>query len=153
MNDWTIWSREAVALMSARNKAWPETYALEAGCPYRWDLATATLTFLDSDGRRRLAARIQLVGSLSLSEGTFLWSWANGTFPPGSWEEMHKVRQFGTDHDLLMLTTGEWRAGSAEALEALAIAGRVLGAPGCWIDSAEDPSVYFVILGFERLAR
>ena len=47
--DWAAWSRDAVALMQARNAAWTDRFS-KPGAPYTWDLDRATMTFPDDAG-------------------------------------------------------------------------------------------------------
>jgi hypothetical protein len=129
--DWRAWSAEAVSLMQARNREWVDRHHL-AGAPYFWDLATATIAFNRSS--IRVVADLCVIGTASKVEGTFLWAWANETISAEAKRGLEKVRAFGLEHDLGLLTRSELAGGRAEGLEALAIAGRVLKADGVWVD-------------------
>src|SRR5687767_7024312 len=125
--DWAAWSREAVQLMRRRNADWEQRFTLQ-GCPFVWDLETASIRFertLDD-----VVASICLVGTTSSPEGTFLWAWANEAIPSVTRRGLDLVRAFGAKHDLSVLTTAELPGGRPEALEMVAIAGRVLDADG-----------------------
>ena len=149
MNDrnWSAWSADAVSMMNSRNRAWVERYRL-AGAPYFWDLNTATMAF---DGTSsRTIADLCLVGTASKAEGTFLWAWANEGIPAEARRGLEKVRAFGEEFDLGLLTTPEHKGGRAEGLEAVAIAGRVLDADGVWVDERGDLTLFFALFNFRR---
>ena len=143
--DWTAWSREAVTLMQSRNAEWPERYGV-AGAPYRWDLSSGTLRFTRPAGD--VVASLRLVGTVCESQGTFLWSWADPQVPEAARAGIEAVRQFGAQHDLDLLETAEVTGGHSQALELLAIAGRILQAEGVFIDRMADMTLYFTIGGF-----
>lgn len=145
---WAEWSREAVAEMQARNQRWLARFSLD-GAPYRWDLDSATLAFTGAGGR--VAADICLIGTASVSEGTFRWAWASGT-PPIATRGLNLVRSFGEVHDLPLLTTAEWPGGRAEGLEMLAAAGRIQDAAGGFVDQAGDLTLFFTLSNFRVLA-
>jgi hypothetical protein len=143
--DWAAWSREAVQLMQKRNAEWQARFALER-CPFSWDLNTACIRF--QRGTDDVLASICLVGTTSASDGTFLWAWANEAIPAAAQKGLDLVRAFGAKHDLGLLTTGEFPGGRPEALEMLAVAGRVLEAEGVFIDAGPDVTCFFALSGF-----
>jgi hypothetical protein len=143
--DWQAWSREAVALMQARNQAFLAEFAL-AGLPYRWDLDWAQIAFT-GEGHATVAD-ICLIGSVSAHAGTFLWAWANQAIPRAAQARLHEVRAFGETHALTLLLTAEWPASRAEGLEMLAVAGRVLDAQGVFVDADGDRTFFFTLHGF-----
>jgi hypothetical protein len=145
MTDWSAWSREAVALMRQRNDAWQARYGL-TDQPYHWDLTSATIRFQrDTD---QVVASLRLVGTISESDGTFLSAWANETIPPAATEGLDAVRRFGEENDLPLLTAGEFPASRQDALEILAIAGRLLDAKGVFIDQSGDVTCFFALMSF-----
>ena len=145
--DWGAWSADAVALMNSRNRAWIARYQL-TGAPYVWDLNSATIAF---DGTsNRVVADLCVVGTVSKAEGSFLWAWANEDIPAGAKHGLEKVRAFGDEFDLGLLTTPRHNGGRAEGLEVLAIAGRVLDAAGVWVDERGDLTLFFALFNFRR---
>src|SRR5262245_1468814 len=72
--DWGAWSRESVALMQRRNDQWRAQFQL-TNDPFRWDLETATIRFQRANDQ--VVASLCLIGTISATEGTFLWGWAN----------------------------------------------------------------------------
>ena len=145
--DWGAWSADAVAMMNSRNRAWIERYRL-TGASYVWDLNSATIVF--DAIPNRVVADLCLVGTASKAEGSFLWAWANEDIPDGAKRGLEKVRAFGDEFDLGLLTTPRHNGGRAEGLEALAIAGRVLDAAGVWVDERDDLTLFFALFNFRR---
>ncbi len=139
--DWAEWSRQAVQQMQARNDAWQARFEL-GGARYSWDLNRADITFAD-----RVTARICVVGTTSAEEDAFLWSWANDSLPIQATQGIEKVRAFGEEHDLSLLTQPCMRGGRPEALEVMAISGRILDADGCFVDSG----IFFTLHDFRPI--
>jgi hypothetical protein len=140
--DWSRWSRESVALVEARNRDWHSRFGLHTQ-PYRFDLETATLTF--DRGSDLVVADLTVIGTTSRSEGTFLWSWANDSLPAMAASLTTRVRAFGEDNDLPLLTRPEWPAARPEGLEMLAISARILDAAGCFVHESGDVTYYFAL--------
>src|SRR5688500_2734387 len=106
--DWAAWSREAGRMMQARTNAWHARHKIVQGSSYRWDLERGTLQIAE------VTARLCCVGSASLSEGTFLWAWANEAIVPAARAGLEQVREFGERHGLALLTNAEWKGGRPE---------------------------------------
>ena len=143
--DWSEWSREAVRLTRERNNQWVAKFGLTDN-PYNWCLSRAEIMF-----RREkdfVVADICVVGTTSIHEGTFLWSWANEGIPENAKSDIHKVRKFGENNDLTLLIKEEWEGGRTEALEMLANSTRILDGEGAWVDTGTDVSIFFVLTNF-----
>ena len=147
ITDWASWSKEAVRLMQERNNLWQQRFAVSS-CPFDWDMGTATIRFRRD--RDEVIASICIVGTTSEHEGTFLWAWANEEIPSSARRQLELVREFGTRHDLQLLTTPEFPGGHAEALEMAAAAGRVLDADGVFIHPvSKDLTIFFALSDFQ----
>lgn len=145
--DWSAWSQEAVRLMQERNRKWVQSYNLE-GCPYQWSLDKAQLVFRsDSD---QVVCDICVIGSLSRSEGTFRWAWANKAIPACAQRDLANVREFGEVHALELLTRAEWPGARPEGLEMAAVAARILDADGIWVADTGDVTLLFALSNFRR---
>jgi hypothetical protein len=131
--------------MQARNQAFIDKYGL-SGQPYRWNLEQGQMAFALAE--HAVVADLCAVGSVSASEGTFLWAWANEAFPPQAKQRLPEVRGFGERHDLGLLMSAEWAGGHAEGLEMLAVAGRILDADGTWVDPDGDVTFFFTLHQF-----
>jgi hypothetical protein len=145
MTDWAEWSRQAVAEMQARNEEWLTGFSLK-GAPYRWDLGTAELIFVRAGDH--VVADICAVGTVSEAQGTFLWAWANDAIPSTAMRGLELVRAFGETHDLPLLITPEWPGSLPDGLEMLAIAGRVQGADGAFVDGEQGLKLLFTLSRF-----
>lgn len=148
--NWSAWRQEAVRLMQERNAAWVRSYSLE-GCPYRWSLDEAQLVFsADSDD---VVCDICVIGSVSRSEGTFCWAWANETIPSCGQRGLAMVREFGQSHTLELLIRPQWPGGRPEGLEMAAVASRILDADGVWIEETGDLTLFFSLSNFRKRLR
>jgi len=148
--DWSAWSQEAVRLMQARNRTWVQSYSLDAR-PCQWSLDDAELVFrCESD---EVVSDICVIGSVSRSEGTFCWAWANEAIPSCAQANLTRVREFGEVWALELLTKPQWPGARPEGLEMAAVAGRILDADGIWIEEAGDVTLFFALSNFRRRRR
>jgi hypothetical protein len=91
-----------------------------------------------------------VLGSLSASEATFLWAWANEAIPIQARKDLEKVHEFGQRNALHLLTSPEWTGGTPEALEMAAAAARVLDASGVWTETTADITLFFALSRFSK---
>ena len=143
-SDWGAWSREAVRLMQERNAIWMRDYDLE-GRRYHWSMDQAELVFPAESVS--VVAGICVIGSISVSTGTFLWAWANDAIPVHARRGLERVREFGEANGLELLTKPEWPGDRSHGLEMAAVAGRVLGAEGIWI-APGNLTLFFALSDF-----
>jgi Family of unknown function (DUF6882) len=143
--DWSQWSREATEMMQRLNKAWLSEYDL-GGSQYHWDMNTAEIIFQNPNHIVR--AGICVIGSTSLSEGSFLWSWANSSIPETAKSRIDEVRRFGQIHDLPLLYKPDWPGDKADGLEMLTVSSRILAAKGSWVEPLGDVTLFFALLNF-----
>jgi len=123
--------------MQERNGAWIRSNRLE-GCPYEWSLDDARLVFR-SEGDE-VVSDICVIGSVSRSQGTFCWAWANEAIPSCAQRNLARVREFGKVEALELLIRPEWPA----------VAGRILDADGIWIEETGDVTLFFALSNFRR---
>jgi hypothetical protein len=95
-----------------------------------------------------VVADICVIGTVSESQGTFRWAWANEAIPSAAIRGLDLIRAFGEAHDLPRLITPEWPGGRADGLEMLAIAGRVLDADGGFVDGERDLTLLLTLSHF-----
>ncbi|MDP1829081.1 MAG: hypothetical protein Q8L48_37810 [Archangium sp.] len=95
--DLSAWSREAVEQLGARSAQLRQRHAISERAAYTWDLDTAELKL---DGH---VFRLVTVGTVA--GASFLWVWANEAIPVIAKEGLERVRQFGAQNDLSLLTT------------------------------------------------
>jgi hypothetical protein len=148
--NWAAWSQEAVHLMQERNTAWTRNYGLE-GCRYEWSLDDAQLVFRSESDE--VVCDICVIGSVSRSEGTFCWAWANEAIPSCAQRGLEGVREFGKTRALELLIQPRWPGGRPDGLEMAAVAGRILDADGVWIAETGDVTVFFALSNFRRRPR
>jgi hypothetical protein len=60
----------------------------------RWDYEGARFEFSDAE-RGRLTGRLCFVGSWSMEDGSWLWSWANPSIESDEKPHVHELRGFG----------------------------------------------------------
>jgi hypothetical protein len=145
--DWPAWSQEAVRLMQERNDEWTRRYGME-GRRYQWSLDEAQIRFTSESDE--VTCDICVIGSVSRSEGTFCWAWANEVIPSCAQRGLASVREFGESHALELLIEPQWPGGRPEGLEMAAVAGRILNADGVWIADTVDVTLFFALSNFRR---
>lgn len=134
--DWGPWSRDAVALMAARTRE-QLAAGLAKGNAYHWDLEAAVLIIGE------LRFRVVTIGTTA--GDSFLWAWANEAIPAAARRGLERVRDFGVEHDLPLLSEACAPGGLAQAKECLAIAGRVLDADAVFIDQTQAGYILFAL--------
>jgi hypothetical protein len=147
--DWNQWSREAVAAADAKNKGWRERFALH-NAKYHWSIDEGKIVF-DSAGRI-VEAKLCFIGSTSEASGTFQWGWADASMPEDVVSQLASVRSFGEENDLPLLTAPEIPGGVAQGKECVAIAARILGSEGVFIDTTGDVALFFALSEFQPQA-
>jgi hypothetical protein len=110
---------------------------------YDYDLKDATLIF-SKDGVPGVITSIQVVGTTSESEGTWLWSWANDSLPSDVTEEMKTVRAFGESENVRELTEPRVADDEYKGWEMTAIATKLIGGKGAYRCPSNDGFIYFV---------
>jgi hypothetical protein len=134
---------EAVRQLKDLNEKCEREFHISSWPRWDYDLDRGILTF-SQDGQPKVVASIQVVGSTSLSSGTWLWSWANQSFPPCVTKEVEKVRAFGELEDLPELAQATKPADEYLGWEMTAIAAKVLGAKGAYRCPWEKGCVYVI---------
>ncbi len=89
----------------------------------RWDadLEAGTITFTNDKGWI-VTAPVQVVGTYSRKDGTFLWGWDHPSVPEPARIAAQAVQAFGQTHDLNMLTTRKVAITEEEAWHMAALA-------------------------------
>src|SRR5262245_54614303 len=135
--------------MQERNDAWMREFGL-GGCQYQWNLDNAQILFRSATAE--VVADICVIGSVSETEGTFLWAWANEAIPHQARRGLETVREFGDSNVLELLTKPEWPGGRSDGLEMAAVAGRVLDAAGIWVAPTGDVTFFFALSNSRRIS-
>ncbi len=99
----------------------------------RWDYDQETgLLVFSNDNVPAVISDIEMIGSVSTSSETWLWSWANFSLLPNVKSRISAVRDFGDHNEFLRLIVPKWRADETDGWEMSAIAVHVLNAKGVY---------------------
>jgi hypothetical protein len=135
---------EAVAYLQTRQDQLYSRYALGSYPRYDWNLETGQLIFSEN-GRARVVADIQFVGSISTRSNTWLWSWANQSVFESVKHRVRQVRAYGDEHRYLKLASAYWAAEEADGWEMTAITAHLIGAAGAY-RSRDDRGFSFLVV-------
>lgn len=136
-----------------RHKAVHSLMDLNEGCEQRfgighrehwdYDLDAGTLVFSDG-GVPRVVAKIQAVGTTSTASKTWLWGWANDSFPGDITVGVREVREFGTQEDLPQLTEPSLADDEYLGWGMAAIAAQIIHAKGAYRCPSERGFLYLL---------
>ncbi|MFJ3794098.1 DUF6882 domain-containing protein [Kitasatospora sp. NPDC090091] len=121
-----------------------ERYGLSGDVQYDWSLDDAVITW-SRGGEVFLTGRLTMIGSVSLSRGTWLWSWANDSLPRAALGDIEKVRRFGEANGHPVLPWPGFDHHPELVAEARMVAASVLDAEGLWADSLDDVQLHFLV--------
>ncbi|MFJ3526520.1 DUF6882 domain-containing protein [Streptomyces sp. NPDC090132] len=146
-HDHSCW--EAVVL-AARERAHSrqafmvERYGLSGDVQYDWSMDDAQITW-SRDGKVFLTGRLTVIGSVSLAQQTWLWSWANESIPDPALGGMERVRQYGEENDYPVLPWPGFKSDPELVAEARMVAASVLDAEGLWAESVDGVQLHFMV--------
>ncbi|MCG6498211.1 DUF6882 domain-containing protein [Kitasatospora sp. A2-31] len=121
-----------------------ERYGLSGDVQYDWSLDDARITW-SRGGAVFLAGRLTMIGSVSLSRRTWLWSWANDSLPRAALGDIEKVRRFGEVNGYPVLPWPRFDHHPELVAEARMVAAAVLDAEGLWAESLDDVQLHFLV--------
>lgn len=142
--DWDEILLAAFERAGERQFAMVERFRLADGTRYRWSLADARITW-SRDGAEFLSGRITMIGSVSASDGSFLWSWANPTLPQPALGEIDRVRRYGEANGFPLLMWESFHNHGEMVNAARQVSAAVLDAEGLWTDTKGDIQLHFLI--------
>lgn len=122
-------AREAVHERQRRNGACEDEFRISDWPRWDYDFDAGTMTF-SQDGVPKVIASIQVVGSTSISGGTWLWSWANEYMPGRIADRMGAIQTFGEVENLTLLTEAVRADEEHLGWKLTAIAAKLLDAKG-----------------------
>jgi hypothetical protein len=134
---------DAVHELMHLNRLCEEEFRIGSWQRWDYDLERATLTFSEN-GVPKVLASIQVIGTTSVSGGTWMWGWANESLPPNVTKAVAKVREFGQAENIAKLTEAELRDDEYLGWEMTAVAAKLLGAKGAYRCPDENGFVYVV---------
>ncbi|MFM9493991.1 DUF6882 domain-containing protein [Streptomyces galilaeus] len=121
-----------------------ERFGLSGDVRYEWSMDDARITWW-RDAEVFLTGRLTMVGSVSLAQQTWLWSWANESLPPAVLGDIERVRRFGEENGFPVLPWPGFAYQPELVAEARLVAASVLDAEGLWAESTDDVQLHFVI--------
>jgi hypothetical protein len=105
------------------------------------DLELGVITFTNPDGWV-ITAPVQVVGTYSTKDGTWLWGWDHPSVPEPARVASHKVRAFGEQYGLDVLTTRMVELTEDEAWELTALANYLWQGQGAYRGPAGTTLVF-----------
>ncbi|MDX3568029.1 DUF6882 domain-containing protein [Streptomyces sp. ID05-47C] len=121
-----------------------ERFGLSGDVQYEWSIDDARITWW-RDAKVFLTGRLTMVGSVSLAQQTWLWSWANESLPQAVLGDIERVRRFGEENGFPVLPWPGFGYQPELVAEARLVAASVLDAEGLWAESTDDVQLHFVI--------
>ncbi|MFH8617290.1 DUF6882 domain-containing protein [Streptomyces sp. NPDC017979] len=128
----------------ARQALMVERFGLSGDVQYQWSMDDAQITW-SRDGKVFLTGRLTMIGSVSFSQQSWLWSWANESLPAAVLGDITFVRQFGEENDYPVLSRPGFKYDPELVAEARMVAASVLDAEGLWAESMDDVQLHFLV--------
>ncbi|MEV0170434.1 DUF6882 domain-containing protein [Streptomyces sp. NPDC050803] len=128
----------------ARQALMVERYGLSGDVQYNWSMDDARITW-SRDEQVFLTGRLTMIGSVSLAQQSWLWSWANDSLPRAVLGDIERVRRFGEAHDYPALPRPGFAYDPELVAEARMVAASVLDAEGLWADSTDNVQLHFLL--------
>jgi uncharacterized protein DUF6882 len=125
------------------NKECDKIFHINSWPRWDYDLERCTLTF-SQDKVAKVIATIQVVGTTSITGGTWLWGWANENLPASATKAIKKVRAFGEAERLAELTQSSCADDEYLGWAMTAIAAKILGAKGAYRCPDDNGFVYLL---------
>jgi hypothetical protein len=135
---------DATAYLRERQEHLYSRYNLGGYQRYDWDQDSGQLIFSD-DGRARVVADFEFVGSISTRSDTWLWSWANTSILASVTHRARQVRAYGDAHRYLKLASACWKAEEADGWEMTAITAYLIGGAGAYRSPEDRGFSFFAI--------
>ena len=139
---------ESVHELMRLNELCEQEFHISSWPRWDYDLDFGTLTF-SQDGVPRVVASIQVVGTTSISGGTWLWAWANQSLPANVTQAMSKVLAFGKAEDITELIESEREDDEYIGWAMTAVAANGLKAKGAYRCPGDNGFVYVVYSSIE----
>jgi hypothetical protein len=118
----------------------------------RWDIDQGAGTLrLSTDAGRAVVAPVQIVGTIDLASGTWLWAWANRSIARPLVAHAAAVREHGRAHGLKPLTERKWEATEDDGWRMTALAVKLSGAAGAYRVRAGGGVLFMTVGPWRRL--
>jgi hypothetical protein len=140
---YSVYRHEALHELMRLNELCNNEFRISSWPRWDYELHRGTLTF-SQDGVPKVQASIQVIGTTSISEGTWMWGWANDSLPANVTKEVATVREFGTTENITELTKEELPDDEHLGWGLTAVAAKVLGAKGAYRCPGSNGFIYVV---------
>ena len=118
-----------------------------------YEQETCRMIFSDVSVQPRVSADFQIVGSLSGSSGTWLWSWDNQYLLDNTIEDIWSVKEFGDENGVERLSSPKWNASVEDAWDMTAISAYLLKAKGAYSFLSDDIRVFVVLKEMSNIGK
>jgi hypothetical protein len=139
----SVLRHDAVHELMRKNELCEKEFHVSSWPHWDYDLERGTLTFSEN-GVPKVLASIHVIGTTSVSGGTWMWSWANESLPPNVTKQVANVREFGLAENIPELTEAERPDDEYLGWGLTAVAAKLLGAKGAYRCPGENGFVYVV---------
>lgn len=139
----SVFRHEAVHELMRLNELCEKEFHISSWPRWDYDLEPGTLTFSEN-GVAKVLATIQVVGTTSVSGGTWMWGWANESLPPNVKKEVARVREFGQAENIPELTKAVLPDDEYIGWGMTAVAAKLLGVRGAYRCPGSNGFVYVV---------
>ena len=139
----SAYRHDAVHELMRLNKLCEEQFHISSWPRWDYELERGTLTFSEN-GVPKVLALIQVIGTTSVSGGTWMWGWANESLPSNVTKAVANVREFGRAGNITELTEAELPDDEYLGWSMTAVAARLLGAKGAYRCPGKNGFVYVV---------
>jgi hypothetical protein len=129
--EFTQFRHDSVHALMRLNEACDKAFNISSWPRWDYDLDAGTLIF-SQHGVPKVIASVVVVGNTSAAAETWLWSWANESFPENVIHEMRKVKEFGVAENLTELSEASSPDDEYFGWAMTAIATRILRAKGAY---------------------
>lgn len=143
---------QSVAGLQDATKAHAQLWGLGQEITWSVDQNTGLISFIFTEGKK-IEAPVQIIGSYSSSQGTFMWGWEHPSVQPGIDEAATLVKEFGKKYALAKLTTQPVTLTETEAWEFTALAMRLANANGAYRADAGGGTWVYMTFGKVSLSQ
>jgi len=140
---WEDLLENAIAYLREQQGALKADFEIGRWQRYDYRQDDATLVF-STDGVVHVIADMSIVGTLSSSSGTWLWSWDNDSIESQARQRIDEIRTFGEEHGFSKLTSAKWPGDAHDAWEMTAVASYLLKSEGAY-RSPGDVATYMIL--------
>jgi uncharacterized protein DUF6882 len=135
--------RQSTWFMRGQMEENRKAFQLDSYLRFDWDQWRGELVF-SSGGTPKVAARIQIVGSLSTKSNAWGWAWANPGYLASVRQAALRAKEFGAEHGIIRLITPKWAAKESDAWEMTAVTAKLTEAKGAYRCPSQDGFTYMI---------